>query len=48
MVKSGSVDEAAYKALPAAPSGPLTFPTEAQITQAEATVAQGWTSAIGG
>jgi len=32
MVKSGSVDEAAYKALPAAPSGPLTFPTEAQIT----------------
>ena len=48
MVKAGTVDTAAYKQLPAAPSGPLTFPTQAELTQAEAVVSQNWTAAAGG
>jgi putative spermidine/putrescine transport system substrate-binding protein len=48
LVANGTVDETAYKALPPAPSGgDLTFPTQAQLTQAQDAVTQGWSSAVG-
>jgi putative spermidine/putrescine transport system substrate-binding protein len=47
LVKSGTVDQKAYKALPVAPSG-LTFPSPAQQTAAEALVTQDWSSAVPG
>ncbi len=47
LVKDGTVDQAAYKALPPAPSGSVTFPTQAQQTAAENIVAQQWSSVIG-
>jgi putative spermidine/putrescine transport system substrate-binding protein len=47
LVSAGTVDETAYKALPPAPSGSVTFPTQAQQAAAEAVVAQQWSSVIG-
>ena len=48
LVTAGTVDQSAYQALPAAPAGGVTFPSSAQVTAAEAVVAQQWSSAIGG
>src|SRR5246127_2297523 len=47
LVANGTVDQAAYKALPPAPSGNVTFPTQAQQAAAENIVAQQWSSVIG-
>src|SRR5689334_9519561 len=47
LVKDGTVDQAAYKALPPAPSGTVIFPTQAQQAAAENIVAQQWSSVIG-
>ena len=47
LVSAGTVDETAYKALPPAPSGNVTFPTQSQQAAAEAIVAQQWSSVIG-
>jgi putative spermidine/putrescine transport system substrate-binding protein len=47
LVKNGTVDQAAYKALPPAPAGSVTFPTQAQQSAAENIVAQQWSSVIG-
>jgi putative spermidine/putrescine transport system substrate-binding protein len=47
LVSSGAVNQAAYKALPPAPSGNVTFPTQSQQAAAEAVVAQQWSSVIG-
>jgi hypothetical protein len=43
----GRGDQAAYKALPPAPAGSVTFPTQAQQAAAENIVAQQWSSVIG-
>jgi putative spermidine/putrescine transport system substrate-binding protein len=47
MIKNGTVDKTALAALPAAPSGGLEFPTQAQESAAEAKVAQQWATVIG-
>jgi putative spermidine/putrescine transport system substrate-binding protein len=47
LVSNGTVNKAAYSALPPAPSGALQFPTQAQESAAEAKVAQQWSSVIG-
>ena len=47
LVSDGTVNETAYKALPPAPPGTVTFPTQAQQAAAEAVVAQQWSSVIG-
>jgi putative spermidine/putrescine transport system substrate-binding protein len=47
LVSNGTVDKAANAALPAAPAGGLSFPTQAQESAAEAKVAQQWSSVIG-
>src|SRR5262249_415865 len=47
LVKNGTVDQAAYKALPPAPSGNVVFPTQAQQAAAENIVAQQGSSVIG-
>ena len=47
LVSNGTVDKAANAALPAAPAGGLSFPTQAQESAAEAKVAQQWASVIG-
>jgi putative spermidine/putrescine transport system substrate-binding protein len=47
LVANGTVDKAAYAALPPSPSGTPTFPTEAQSTTAENVVTQTWPSVIG-
>jgi putative spermidine/putrescine transport system substrate-binding protein len=47
LVSSGTVNRAAFKALPPAPSGSVTFPTQSQQAAAEAVVAQQWSSVIG-
>ena len=46
-MNDGTVDQAADAALPAAPAGGLTFPTQAQQSAAEAMVAQQWSSVTG-
>ncbi len=43
----GTVNQSALRALPPAPSGIVTLPTQAQVTAAENVVAQQWPSAIG-
>jgi putative spermidine/putrescine transport system substrate-binding protein len=48
LVKNGSVNKKAFAALPAAPSGTITFPSVAQTTAAENLVSQDWATAIGG
>ncbi len=47
LVTAGTVDEQAYQALPPAPSGSVTFPTQQQQSTAENVVAQQWSSVIG-
>ena len=47
LVAAGTVNQAAYKALPPAPSGSVTFPTQVQQAAAENVVAQQWSSVIG-
>jgi putative spermidine/putrescine transport system substrate-binding protein len=47
LVANGTVDESAYKALPPAPAGNVTFPSQAQQAAAENVVAQQWSSVIG-
>jgi putative spermidine/putrescine transport system substrate-binding protein len=47
LVANGTVDKAAYAALPPAPSATLTFPSQAQSTTAENVVTQQWTSVVG-
>ena len=47
LVSDGTVDQTAYKALPPAPSGQVTFPTQQQQAAAETVVAQQWSSVIG-
>jgi putative spermidine/putrescine transport system substrate-binding protein len=47
LVADGTVNETAYKALPPAPPGAVTYPTQAQVAAAETTVAQQWSSVIG-
>ncbi len=48
MTANGTVNKTWLAALPAAPSGGLTLPTEAQVTAAGATVDSNWASAVGG
>src|ERR1700736_2218375 len=47
LVANGTVDQAAYKALPPAPAGSVTFPSQSQQSTAENVVAQQWSSVIG-
>jgi len=47
LVSAGTVNQTAYQALPPAPSGSVTFPTQAQQSAAESIVAQQWSSVIG-
>jgi putative spermidine/putrescine transport system substrate-binding protein len=47
LVAAGTVNQAAYKALPPAPSGGVTFPSQTQQATAENVVAQQWSSVIG-
>jgi putative spermidine/putrescine transport system substrate-binding protein len=47
LVANGTVNKAAYAALPPAPSGTPTFPSEAQSTTAENVVTQTWSSVVG-
>ena len=47
LVADGTVDQTAYKALPPAPAGNVTFPTQSQQAAAENVVAQQWSSVIG-
>ena len=47
LVTDGTVNQTAYKALPPAPSGSVTFPTQSQQATAENVVAQQWSSVIG-
>jgi putative spermidine/putrescine transport system substrate-binding protein len=47
LVTDGTVDQTAYKALPPAPAGSVTFPTQSQQATAENVVAQQWSSVIG-
>jgi putative spermidine/putrescine transport system substrate-binding protein len=47
LVADGTVNKAAYAALPPAPPGPVTFPTEAQQSAAEAVVSANWTKQVG-
>ena len=42
LVKSGTVDQTAYKALPPVPAGFKGYPTNAQVTAAEDLVAKDW------
>ena len=42
LVKNGTVNEAAYKALPPVPAGFKGYPTNAQVTAAENLVAKDW------
>jgi putative spermidine/putrescine transport system substrate-binding protein len=48
IVKNGTVDTKAYDSLPAAPNGTISFPTQAQLTQAENVVTQNWSSVTSG
>ena len=47
LVADGTVNKAAYAALPPAPSGALTFPTQAQQAAAEAVVTANWPKDVG-
>ena len=47
LVAAGTVNKTAYAALPLAPSGAVTFPTEAQQNAAEAVVSANWTKQVG-
>jgi putative spermidine/putrescine transport system substrate-binding protein len=47
LVSSGMVNQTAYAALPPAPTGALTFPTQAQDAAAEAVVTADWPKDVG-
>jgi putative spermidine/putrescine transport system substrate-binding protein len=47
LISNGTVDKTALDALPAAPSGTLTFPTQAQQAAAESVVTQDWAKDVG-
>jgi putative spermidine/putrescine transport system substrate-binding protein len=47
LVSNGTVDKTAYAALPPAPAGALTFPTQAQDATAENVVTQDWAKDVG-
>jgi putative spermidine/putrescine transport system substrate-binding protein len=47
LVQQGTVDQTAFKTLPAAPSATLTFPTPAQLAKAQTVVTQQWAKATG-
>jgi putative spermidine/putrescine transport system substrate-binding protein len=47
LIQNGTVNETALKALPPAPAGTLTFPSQQQSTTAENLVTQQWPSVIG-
>jgi len=47
LVASGTVNKAAYAALPPAPAGALTFPSQAQDAAAEAAVTADWAKDVG-
>ena len=47
LVSSGTVDKTAYAELPPAPSGALTFPSQAQQASAENVVSQNWATQVG-
>jgi putative spermidine/putrescine transport system substrate-binding protein len=47
LVSAGTVNQTAFKALPPAPGGSVTFPTQVQQSAAESIVAQQWSSVIG-
>jgi putative spermidine/putrescine transport system substrate-binding protein len=47
LVADGTVNKAAYAALPPAPPGALTFPTQAQDAAAEAVVTADWAKDVG-
>jgi putative spermidine/putrescine transport system substrate-binding protein len=47
LVSSGTVDKTAYDALPPAPSGSLSFPTQQQQAAAENIVTQNWAKEVG-
>jgi putative spermidine/putrescine transport system substrate-binding protein len=47
LVQNGTVDQAAYAALPPAPAGALAFPTQAQDAAAEAVVTANWAKDVG-
>jgi putative spermidine/putrescine transport system substrate-binding protein len=47
LVKNGTVDQSAYKALPPAPAGNVVFPSQTQQATAENVVSQQWSSVIG-
>ncbi len=46
LVAAGQENKAAYASLPPAPSGTLTFPTQAQYTKAENLVSQDWAKEV--
>ncbi len=45
--KNGTANKAALAALPAAPKGTVTFPTQSELTAAENVVTQNWSSVTG-
>jgi putative spermidine/putrescine transport system substrate-binding protein len=47
MTTAGTADKAALAALPPAPAGTVTFPTQAQLTKAQTVLTQQWSSAVG-
>ncbi|HVW81346.1 MAG TPA: ABC transporter substrate-binding protein [Mycobacteriales bacterium] len=47
LVSDGTVDQAAYKSLPAAPAGAITFPSPAQATKAQDLVNKEWATEVG-
>jgi putative spermidine/putrescine transport system substrate-binding protein len=47
LVANGTVNKTAYAALPPAPSGALTFPTQAQDAAAEALITANWAKDVG-
>lgn len=48
LVKDGTVDKAAYAALPPAPKGAIKFPTDAELTKAQTALSQKWATSVSG
>lgn len=46
LVKDGTVDKQAYAALPPAPKGTITFPSNNQLNNAQSVLTQQWSSAV--
>ena len=47
LISGNTIDKPAYQALPAAPSGSLTFPSQQQLSAAQQALAQQWASKVG-